>query len=122
MSLKKKLEQDFVGAEGQHGIGKQVQFLKSHFQYDTHSTSENDLHRSESNAPYYTPHNLNEYNRLIDLYELIYDTKRDIAKINREVVQIEKHVVWAMYYNWRDEEIESAANSTSAPSRSLREL
>ena len=83
--------------------------MKSHFQWN----SDNQLDFPLNEVAYYTPLNKNEYLRLANLYELLYDAKREVDKTRHELAQMEKHIINAMYYNWREEEIQSRSNTTS---------
>ena len=95
-----------------------IQFLQSHFKY----LNQYQLGSPSNEVPYYTTLKMSEYLRLVNLYELIYETKRDIEKISHELVHMEKHIVWAMYYNWREEQIESVANVTFATRLAIRDV
>ena len=96
-----------------------IQFLRAHFNNDQSAASVSSdaghyvCQPPSYNVPYYTQLNLKEYHRLVDMYQLVHDAKQDISQLNNDLLVIEKHLIWSMYYNWRDEEIASSLKNVS---------
>lgn len=92
-----------------------VKFVKSHFRSF-------DMNSLQTNIPLYSVSGHRQYQKLSQLHDLLHETKSDMSKLAHEVSLLEKHLIWAMFYNWRHSELDLLSSNSTSLDITIEEL